>query len=220
MQTEFSLWLKRRLSELNLQPIGLSKKSGVSISAICRLVSGERSPTVETLQRIAPSLDVSMHDMMMQSGFAPKVDKDINDIQGVPIIGEALAGRITSSNKLGQSTSNILINAKAIVIRGESMEPMAHDGDIIIFNPDSTIRSGDLVYVCLKEDGIFFKRYIDLRFDVYKNYSKGFYSAGKKQSLKLSPVMFYSINYDDYHPIIARHTDIEFMYKVVAIRFK
>jgi plasmid maintenance system antidote protein VapI len=47
-----------RVSELNLTAYRVAKMSGVDVSVIQRLIDGDRSPTLETADRICKALDL------------------------------------------------------------------------------------------------------------------------------------------------------------------
>lgn len=90
-------------------------------------------------------------------------------------------------------------NCKAVRIRGNSMAPLAYDNQRVIYSEEEVVRDGDLVFISLKKKGQFFKRY-------HKDAKNGI-------------ITLLSINIAHHGPINAKTEDIEFMYRVVGVKF-
>jgi transcriptional regulator with XRE-family HTH domain len=217
-------FIRHRIDHLCMTPRQVAQKSGVDEGELSRLLSGKRRPSLLNLKRLSPILQVPLTDLLAIGGHVEKVVSLLPGLPVIPVVGEAMAGKIKPNTHLGEMNNKDLDGAKAIVIRGDSMKPLAHDGDTVVFNPSLEVKSGDYVYVKLKSHGAFFKVFVDLHIDKYKNFTKGFHDRRKEYMdhypIKLDSVMFKSLNGGEFTPIIAESSDIEFMYKVVAVRFK
>ncbi len=218
-------FIRRRIDQLNMTPRQVAQQSGVDEGELSRLLNRKRRPSLLNLKRLSTVLQVPLTDLLALGGH---VEKDVVSLSPgmpiIPIVGEAMAGRIKSNTHLGEENNKDLEGAKAIIVRGDSMKPLANDGDVVVFNPSLEVKSGDYVYVKLRTHGAFFKIFIDLQIDRYKNFAKCYYDRLKNYPqnfpVKLDAVMFRSLNGEEYSPIIACNEDVEFMYKVVAVRFK
>lgn len=88
---------------------------------------------------------------------------------------------------------------KAVRISGNSMAPLAYNNQLVIYSEEEEVRDGDLVFISLKKNGQYFKRY-------HKDAKNGI-------------VTLLSINIANHGPINTKVSDIEFMYKVVGVKF-
>jgi len=85
-------------------------------------------------------------------------------------------------------------NCKAVVVDSNSMAPLAYKGQKIIYSEIEPICNGDLVFIQLKDGDQLFKRYF---------------------KIALQPINVTDI----YEPIVVKEKEIEFIYKVVGVRF-
>jgi len=91
-------------------------------------------------------------------------------------------------------------NCKAVIVESNSMAPIAYKGQKIIYCENMPIQNGDLVFVKLKDGDQLFKRY--------------------HKEKKNKVISFLSINIADaYEPIVVKDEEIEFIHKVVGIKF-
>lgn len=65
--------LEQRLAELGHNAAWLADKVGVPRSTISRIISGDRNPTAETLQEIAPVLGLSLAQLVVDTDAAGRV---------------------------------------------------------------------------------------------------------------------------------------------------
>lgn len=158
----------------------LAKQSGLSLDSISRYEKGERSPTVDQLEKIAQALGVSINDILDDQGQDVQQPKQkqiesnvltMNDAMMIPIVtddvtaccgdGTMYAEEVTwnivghypmdSSELIGYTwRTNDFCIIKAL---GDSMEPHIHDGDRVLFvkSPDVEVASGDFAIVLWNE---------------------------------------------------------------------
>ncbi|MBE7449251.1 MAG: helix-turn-helix transcriptional regulator [Kofleriaceae bacterium] len=65
--------IEARLAELAQNPAWLADKAGVSRSTITRILKGDRNPTPQTLQEIAPVLGVTLEQLVAGTNAAERV---------------------------------------------------------------------------------------------------------------------------------------------------
>ena len=65
----FSEWLVRELRVRNMSPAELSRTSGITQSALSRLISGSRKPNTDTIQAIAKGLKVNVEEIYEVCGI-------------------------------------------------------------------------------------------------------------------------------------------------------
>ncbi len=84
-------------------------------------------------------------------------------VRMIPLVSSAQAGIATAFEEIPESWQERIPStvtdkkAFAITVRGDSMEPRYHDGDMAILLPSSSARNGDLVVANIKEEGFAFK---------------------------------------------------------------
>lgn len=88
---------------------------------------------------------------------------------------------------------------KGLRINGNSMAPLAYHNQRVIYSEEEEIHDGDLVFIKLKKRGEFFKRY-------HKDAKNGI-------------ITLISINIASHAPIVAKREEVEFMFKVVGVKF-
>jgi len=216
-------FIRSRIDHLGLTPRQVSQKSGVDEGELSRLLNGKRGPTLLNLKRLSPVLEVPITDLLALGGHVEKnVMSFTPELPVIPIVGEAMAGHIRANTHLGNKNNKTLEGAKAIIVRGDSMKPIAGDGDVIIYNENLTVHNGDLVYCKIKGHGSFFKRYFSLSTDEYANLSselRSHLSHDEKETSAHSCLLM-SVNTEHALPIICISNEIEFKYKVIAVQFK
>ena len=118
---------------------------------------GIREPRVDDLEKIARALNVSV--LWLATGEGPMVADLPPHLTRVPVISYVQAGSWTEAvdsfptgNGLETVTTDLDLGdyAFALRIKGDSMEPEFHEGDIIIIDPSVEPRPGD--YVVAKRD--------------------------------------------------------------------
>ncbi len=155
---------------------------GVSLGSIGNWESGQNKPPPKQLRKIADALGVTIpyllgedegdtpfqvrnieHSFIREASNAHDADPP-RRIQMVPVISWASAG---SGNNYSDNEAQLAErvqsevadkNAYALIVEGDSMEPLFRMGDRIIVSPNTEAQNGDVVVARLKERGeVYFK---------------------------------------------------------------
>ena len=90
-----------RRSERKLSLADLGAKSGVSISHLARIESGERQPTAGVLRDLAPHLGFDEVELLTLGGYLTPVDVDQDDSVRVLTVGH----RVVTAKGMGTITA-------------------------------------------------------------------------------------------------------------------
>lgn len=66
--------IRKKLDEMNRRPAWLAKESGIDPASIGRIISGETSPNIETVEKIAAAFDCSIGELV--ENRPPPADKE------------------------------------------------------------------------------------------------------------------------------------------------
>lgn len=157
-----------RIRELRLQKKilqkDMAKELGIPANTFNQYEKGRREPDLSTLSRIASYLGVSVDYLLGNSDLpnaAPTLDELISRIGGsepndypvVAVIGSVRAGYggIAYEELLGYEmvTSKNTTDCFYLLVKGDSMEPRIHDGDLALVRKQEDVDSGDLAVVIL-----------------------------------------------------------------------
>jgi transcriptional regulator with XRE-family HTH domain len=193
----FQKFLRNRIDALRLTPRQVATSSGVDEGELSRLLKGKRRPTLLSIQRLSPVLQVPMTDLLMACGSPSGSEKMPNpSLPDIPVGGECVGGRIKMNPKIGAIDSRMISESLGILCSDNSAAPLAKSGDYVLYNTQIAPKSGDRVIVKFKNRGIFFKAFVVLK----------------------DAIILQSLDGGDMDS--ANADDLEFMYKVVAVRFK
>lgn len=154
-------WLqKRKKSQL-----GLAKEINVTPSAISQIVTGQRNPSIDLLQKIADGLGVSLAEFFI---CKDELTPDIVYIEKVKARPRAGTGGLEADGEhdgLYSFHSSFIArkrgrpdDMKIFEVAGESMSPTLANGDLIMINlADKDVRSG-FIYLLRLEDELMVKR--------------------------------------------------------------
>lgn len=123
--------------------------------------SGKQEPRADYLQKLSEFMKVSVDELLADN------HKDFNPIPGIeagmpiaimlPVFGDAAAatnGQDSFYSDESYETFEIPAGVGMVAVRGDSMEPLARDGQKVFLRPYSeTPRNGDLVVVWTAHDG-------------------------------------------------------------------
>ena len=191
----FSERLKIALKENNMKPIDLSKKTKISKSSISDWLSGKYEAKQDKVFILAEALDVDEGWLMGLDApmrkrsdittiynqlepprqkkvysFAEKELEDQNKVVNFPVYGKTAAG--TAPVTYGdpdvehKEFSSVPNGADvALVVSGDSMEPLISDGSIVFYKSQPHVENGEIAIVEIEGDGVTCKR---VKFD-YEN---------------------------------------------------
>jgi SOS-response transcriptional repressor LexA len=141
-----TLMQKRQISQTRL-----SKISGVSQSYIFKILNDQiKKPSLDTLEKLATALDSTVAQLN-HSLELPKEADPVVGLRKVPLISWVQAGLPTPVASLDDMDKwyicpvRISKNGFALKVRGESMEPMFFEGDIVFIDPEVPAESGRIV---------------------------------------------------------------------------
>ena len=184
--------MKQRRKQLKLSADEVAEKIGVSRSNVYRYEKGdiEKLP-LEVLEPLSEILQTTPQQLMgWESGndilhiynqlepprqervysFAKKELKEQNNVVSFPVYGKTAAG--TTPVTYGdpdiehKDFSSVPAGADvALVVSGDSMEPLITDGSIVFYKRQPMVESGEIAVVEIEGDGVTCKR---VKFD-YEN---------------------------------------------------
>ncbi len=151
---------KQRLKELRNQrgytQVGLSRALGVSQQAVGKWETGRCTPDPQMLTRLAATLDTTV-DYLLGGGNA------LVECM-VPVLGTVKAGfgALAFEEDYGSEPANVKDPSQYfyLIVRGDSMEPRIHDGDLALVHRQPTLESGELGVVVYGEGEGTLKKYI------------------------------------------------------------
>lgn len=172
----------------------LGRRLNKDKSTISRWIKGERFPKIEEAEEIADFFNVSFETLIYGEkdrgsrnittiynqlepprqkkvySFAEKELEEQNNIVSFPVYGKTAAG--TSPVTYGDSDvehkdfSSVPTGADvALVVSGDSMEPLISDGSIVFYKSQPHVENGEIAIVEIEGDGVTCKR---VKFD-YEN---------------------------------------------------
>ena len=149
--------IDRLAARNNLSPSGLAKRAGLDATTFNPSKRTTRDgklrwPSTESIAKILAATGANLSELFGEMpGFAATATRHI------PVIGFAQAGDSgyfdDAGYPIGSGWEDITFpdfgdpNAYALMVSGDSMEPLYRDGDRIIVSPAATIRGGDRVVV-------------------------------------------------------------------------
>ncbi|MDI9402073.1 MAG: helix-turn-helix domain-containing protein [Limisphaerales bacterium] len=164
----------RRLKAWTLKE--LSEKSGVALSTIGNFETGRTRVSPRVLKKLSAALQVPASQILSDSlefehegdfaGLLYDRKKSFSQIRDIPVVSWARAGEANDFADLWTQIDESIPfncrdeNAFALIIEGDSMEPLFLEGDRVLFLPNSEPRNGDFVVARFAEDhGVVFKKF-------------------------------------------------------------
>lgn len=160
-------------AEHGLSPSGLARKAGLDPTSFNiskrRTADGRtRWPSTESLAKVLAATGASLSDFTaLVTGARALPDRSAKGRSKIPLIGLAQAGSSGFFDDGGypagagwdevELPSTADMNAYALAIAGESMEPVYRDGDAIIVSPAAPVRVGDRVVARSAEGAVMAK---------------------------------------------------------------
>lgn len=176
----------------------LAQKIGVSKPTISAWEQGSRSPNPSQRKKLCEFFKISEAELF--GGHKPVEIKDVR----IPVVSLASAsdekGFIFEPLSPYEYEYIDFSGCKAVRITSDSMAPIAYRGQMVIYSESAHVEEGDLVFVRFKAGEQYFKRY-------FTDHDK-------------SLVTLVSVNNaDQLKPHIKKRKEIDFMYKVVGVKF-
>ena len=152
---------KQRLKEMRTRrgftQVGLSRMLGISQQAVGKWETGRCTPDPQTLARLASILDTTVDYLL--GGNSSGVGECM-----VPVLGTVKAGfgALAYQEDCGNEPANVKDPGQYfyLIVRGDSMEPRIHDGDLALVHRQPTLESGELGVVVYGEGEGTLKKYI------------------------------------------------------------
>ncbi len=144
----------------------LAELLGVTQQAVGKWETNKAFPDQETLMYLADFFEVSM-DALMGRGDAKEYPVQPYFPQGehlIPVVGSVRAGygALAFEEDLGEATATVKDPQSYfyLVVKGDSMEPRIHEGDLALVRQQSVLDDGDLGVVVYGEGEGTLKRFL------------------------------------------------------------
>lgn len=150
--------LRKALEMRGMRPSVLAYRTGISEAAISHYLSGDYVPKSKRMALMAEVLRVSPAWL---SGFDVDAERPgiANNAIIVPVLGKVAAGipieavqDILDYEELSPDMVRDGSEYFALQLKGDSMEPRMHSGDVVIVRKQETIESGEIAIVCVNGD--------------------------------------------------------------------
>ena len=153
-----------RIAELrkaiNISQAKLGKIIGVAQNTICNWENGNREPDQNSLTKLAEFFNVSIDYLL---GRLPDMPESTGGVW-IPVVGKVAAGiPIFASEEIldyEEITKEMAASGEhfALQIKGDSMEPRIHAGDVVIVRRQSDCDNGETAVVLVNGDEATVKR--------------------------------------------------------------
>ena len=161
MEENFSTRLQKAMDIKNIKAIELSEKTGIPKSSLSEYIKGKYEAKQKGIYKLAKALNVSEGwlmglDVPMERNL--KTDKLGNPVIDVPLLGIVKAGYdyLAQENWIG----TVEVDKKlaetgelfALKIKGDSMNPVLIEDDIVIVKKQDDFETGDIVVAIINGD--------------------------------------------------------------------
>ncbi len=146
--------IKNARKNASLTQLELAEKTKLSRSYIGDIEKDRYNPSVSTLELIAAATGVSASKLLSTSGQTPMPPRGVR----IPILGKVVAGipleAITDIDGWEEISPKMAASGEyfALRIKGLSMEPKLHEGDIVIVKRQSDVESGDTAIILVDSE--------------------------------------------------------------------
>jgi len=139
--------LKKLREHKGISQYRLAEMMGVSQSTVGMWESGKNKPEHQNLEKLCKIFDVSMGTLL---------DSDFGDVRPdnwIPVLGRVAAGipieAVEDIVDYEELSPEMAAKGEhfALKIKGDSMTPRIHDGDVVIVKKQETCDSGDIAIV-------------------------------------------------------------------------
>ncbi len=145
----------RRKSELTQAELG--KCLGVGKSVVSMYESGDRTPPLDIIEKMADLFHIDINTLTGHKSNAIKIAVRGHVAAGIPIdaIEDILDYEEISPDMVRDGSEYF-----ALQLKGDSMEPRMRDGDVVIVRKQETIENGQIAIVCVNGDDATCKKVI------------------------------------------------------------
>lgn len=198
----------RRENDLSLREF--AERTNISYSYIAMLEKGmnyrtkkKLSPTLDALDKIARAMNMELDDLLAKmNNMNISLKRDTPSFNTIPLLGIVKAGYdyLADQNITGYVETNVKDkeNCFALKVKGDSMQPVLYEGDIIIVHKQEDIESGQVAVVLINDNEATVKKVIKnsdsielIAFNSYypsKKLKEGFSIIGKVIEAKISKI--------------------------------
>ncbi|MEM1485747.1 XRE family transcriptional regulator [Oscillospiraceae bacterium PP1C4] len=164
----FSERLKALRKECKITQVALAEQLGISQQAVGKWETGRSTPDPMTLRKIADIFGVSTdfligRDTTEDSSAAWTAGEEVQ----VPVLGTVKAGygALAFQEDYGTEPANVKNPADYfyLIVKGDSMEPRIHGGDLALVHRQPNVESGELAVVLVDGEEGTLKRVIKKR---------------------------------------------------------
>lgn len=146
--------IKNARKNASLTQLELAEKTKLSRSYIGDIEKDRYNPSVSTLELIAAATGVPASKLLSTSRHTPTPTRGVR----IPILGKVVAGipleAITDIDGWEEISPKMAASGEyfALRIKGLSMEPKLHEGDIVIVKRQSDVESGDTAIILVDSE--------------------------------------------------------------------
>lgn len=154
---EFGEKLRNQLLNANVSQSELSRRLGVSRSAVSKWISNSTTPDVTVADSIAKALNISIEDLLSDS-WVGEMRHVGGDKAYIPVIGEIACGAPILATQNVERYKEVLKDGLPdgelfyLVARGDSMEPRIFDGDDVLIRVQPDVEDGEIAAVQVDND--------------------------------------------------------------------
>ena len=161
----FRIRLKELRERAGYSQYSFAEKFGVAQSTVGSWEAGKREPNFNTMQRLADFFGVSV-DYLLGRDTVPDSPPEptAQGSKWVPVLGTIPAGvpieAVEEILDWEEIPASMVSQGEhfALKVKGDSMEPRIHAGDVVIVRQQTTCESGDIAVVLVNGDEATLKR--------------------------------------------------------------
>jgi SOS-response transcriptional repressor LexA len=157
-------FIKEKRETMGLSLRDASRLSGVSHTHTRDIEDGRSIPSFEMVMKFLKAYTLDIGEFLSQTGYMPADLEPVGESKRIPVLSWTQAGswqEISDTSQYGDYGEYIETDSKgvfALRVRGESMVPEFHEGDIIVINPYLKPEHNDYVVVSNVEGEATFKQ--------------------------------------------------------------
>lgn len=144
----------------NVNRATVSNALGIKYTTFCDWCNGKRYPYIDKIQSLADYFGIDMYELIEDNHYKNKLDYMKKDVIRIPVLSEIPSSfpneaidekYMIDYEEVPSDWANANKEYFALSVKGDSMEPLYSDGDIIIFLKTPYFTSGQ--DCCIRLDG-------------------------------------------------------------------